>query len=74
MKDANIMRWQTRKGIMSEITISITYKKTEWEACFCEIIDAKDKYVPKDLTLIEIHWDKNWTAEFSRVTFKGVEK
>ncbi len=56
---------------MNEITISITYDKQERRWPTNQISEMKSAHVPEGMTVDYIEWDGNWTANKSRVTFRG---
>ncbi len=59
---------------MNEITISITYNKQESRWPTNQISEMKNAHIPEGMKVNYIEWDLNWTAEKSRVTFKGVQE
>lgn len=59
---------------MKDISICITYTKDDSHDIVFQILETQNKFVPEDIKVMDIQFEKEWYADKSRITFKGVEK
>lgn len=59
---------------MKEISISITFECNDSFQVLYQIDVAKRKYVPENIEIRDVSFEKEWVPGKTRITFKGVEK
>lgn len=58
---------------MKEITLSIIYEIPEELDIFHQLKIAQCRYVPKNIKVTDVSFEREWLGNKSKITFKGVE-
>ena len=58
---------------MKEISISITYERDDQMTIIDQIAVIGGRYVPLNIKIMDINFEKDWIPEKTRITFRGVE-
>lgn len=59
---------------MKEISISIIYEAETESDMLHQIKIAQSKYVPSNMDVTDIAFEREWLGKKSKITFKGVEQ